>query len=154
MKKFAVLSTILVLAFSGMLQAQEFSELVKTGTPDQVQAAIDQGAKVQTKGDNDDTPLHQAAQFNTNPDVITVLAKAGADLNALDSNGSTPLLDNLANTEKHPDVALALIHAGANVNIADQNGYTPLIFALGKKFSPGIRSRTFKSRGEAGSHQD
>ena len=104
MKKPAILSINLALLCSVVIQAQDFSDLVKTGTADQVQAAIDKGADVKVKVDFDITPLHQAAQFNTNPDVITVLAKAGADLNALDSNGSTPLLDNLANNYKVSEI--------------------------------------------------
>ena len=37
------------------------------------------------------TPLHWAARENKNPDVITALLKAGADIDARDRGGATPL---------------------------------------------------------------
>ena len=129
-------ASLLVSMLSGGLCAQssDFFDLVQTGKPEEVQAAIARGADVRAKGDNEATPLHFAAQANKNPEVIRLLVKAGADVDALDGNGCTPLLDVLSNTEKRPAIALELVHAGANANAVDRNGYTPLGLALGKKY--------------------
>ena len=63
-----------LLAASVYAQTTDFFELVKTGTSQQVQAAIDKGADVNaltTIGGN--TPLMLAAGYNQDPEVITVL---------------------------------------------------------------------------------
>ena len=90
--------------------AQDFSELVKTGTPQQIQEALSSGAdvevtdfpfwtvrpfrseaarqyQIETEGL---TPLMLAGAFNPDPDVISVLLKAGANPND-ERSGFTPL---------------------------------------------------------------
>ena len=47
-----------------------------------------------TQTDNDkNTPLHLAAEYNDNPDVIIALVEADANVNERDRNGNTPLHD-------------------------------------------------------------
>ncbi len=67
----------------------DFFELVKTGMPQDVQAAIRNGADVNAWFFNGRTPLMCAAGFNKNPEVTTVLLKAGADPKAKDIFGKT-----------------------------------------------------------------
>ena len=69
----------------------DFFELVKTGMPQDVQAAIRNGADVNAWFFNGRTPLMCAAGFNKNPEVTTVLLKAGADPKAKDRMGRTAL---------------------------------------------------------------
>src|SRR5271154_3733169 len=62
------------------------------------------------------------------PAQITADIQSGADVNAKDNNGYSPLMfaaDHNSNT----DVIKALINAGADVNAKDNGGFTPLIFA-------------------------
>lgn len=62
------------------------------------------------------------------PEVDACLA-AGADVNALDEDGTTPLTTELANFGR-ADVTAALLEAGADPNLANEGGSAPLYFAL------------------------
>jgi len=53
--------------------------LVRTGTPQQVQAAINQGADLEARDKEGMTALMYAAALNPNAEVIMRLLKAGAD---------------------------------------------------------------------------
>jgi ankyrin repeat protein len=94
-----------------------------------VQAAINQGAYVNDKDESGWTPLMYAAGHNKNPEVITVLLKAGADLNAQeDHRGKTPLIV-AAWRNYNPEVIVTLLKAGANVKAQDHFGATALDYA-------------------------
>ena len=54
--------------------------------------------------------MHEAAANAPNPAVIEILVAAGADVNALDSNGYTPL-HSAALYNPGPEIATALIAA-------------------------------------------
>ena len=128
-----------------------FFELCKTGTVGQVRAAIAAGADVNAIGGRYDlTPLMYAASGNPDPEVIVVLLKAGADVNARDrlirrpnanSNpketvarvtlsakadyGMTPLMF-AAQSNPNPEVIGVLLKAGADINAKHQDGGTML----------------------------
>ena len=59
------------------------------------------------------TPLHLAALYGQ-PKVMRLLVEAGADVDAYDSRGNTPLL--LAAEQRRTDVVMELIRLGADVN--------------------------------------
>ena len=61
-------------------------------------------------------------------DCIPVLVQGGADINAADPDGITPLLSAIING--HYDVANVLLDKGANPNVADRTGRTPLYSAV------------------------
>ena len=86
----AVLS--LVALSSTYAQARTLFELVKTGTPQEIQAAIKSGASVNARDNDGVTPLMHAAAWNINPQVISTLLKAGADPNERDKYRTTPLM--------------------------------------------------------------
>lgn len=71
------------------------------------------------------TPLHWAAQHG-HVEVVETLIANGADVNATDVFGRTPL--HLAAT--HPAVMSMLIRAGADVDARDQLSNTPLHRAI------------------------
>lgn len=83
-----------------------------------------------------------AAKDNTNPEVITLLVKAGMDVNYRDRYqplfiqrtdlrmpGITPLMW-AAKGNSNPAVITALLKAGAEINALDERGNSPLKYAL------------------------
>ena len=75
-----------------------------------------------------DTPLHYAAGGG-HVEVIEVLLKAGANVNALDNFGKTPL--HWTADANQPDAAVALLNAGADPSPWSRFG-TPLDIAVKK----------------------
>lgn len=73
------------------------------------------------------SPLHYAAREGCT-ECVTVLAKGGADLNAIDPDRVSGL--NLALINMHFDTAMAFINAGADVNQWDLFGRAPLFNAI------------------------
>lgn len=120
----------------------DFRDLCKKGSPSEVLAAIKAGANVNCMDMSlewlDSTPLHMASRFNPNPEVITILAKAGADLNVRNFKGFAPL--HFAIDNPNPEIMKALVKAGANVNtrIFDSRGDTPLHWAVEKNPNPEV----------------
>jgi len=103
--------------------------LLQTGTPEQVQKEIDAGADVNAQENTlGFTPLMWAAGLNPNPEVISVLLKAGAHINARVAGGRTPLMWAVARN-RNPDVIAALLDAGADAKAKDSQGRTALDYA-------------------------
>ena len=102
---------------------EDFCELVKTETPQNVQAAIS-GVDVNAESSLGMTALMCAAEYNPNPEVITVLLKAGADVNAQDKYGTTPLMFAAKNIWEHPEVITILLDAGADGKAKNDQGKT------------------------------
>ena len=71
------------------LFAQSLFDLVKMGTPEQVQAAIKSGAQVNDSDTLGQTPLMHGAECNENSDVITTLLNAGAEKKTKSIEGKT-----------------------------------------------------------------
>jgi ribosomal protein L12E/L44/L45/RPP1/RPP2 len=105
-------------AVSAPAQTTDFFELVQSGTSQDVQAAISNGADVKAKDKDGMTALILAAGANQDPEVITALVKAGADVNIQVSNGTfkvTPLVA-AAWQNANPEVVAALLKAGADLS--------------------------------------
>ncbi len=106
---------------------QEFYELCKTGTAEEINAVIQIGVDI-NKTVSGMTPLMVAAKENTNYGVITALVNGGAYLNKTDYDDWTALMhgvvaDNYQAVEE-------LIYLGANLNARNDNGNTALMLAL------------------------
>jgi ankyrin repeat protein len=110
-----------LLAASAYSQTTDFLELVKTGTAQSIQAAIDMGADVNVPDKNGMTALMYAAQHNENPEVFDTLLSAGADPNAIGAEGRTPLA-LAAQFQGRPDAVAALLNAGADARTKDNAG--------------------------------
>lgn len=65
--------------FATKMSDEDFLKLCKTGSAEDIKDAINAGADVNTKDTRNITALMYAARYNNDPEVITVLAKAGAD---------------------------------------------------------------------------
>ena len=70
--------------------------------------------------------LHLSAQ-NGRPLVTNSLIRAGADVNATNDGGDTPLI--LASLNGHGSIVDALLKSGANVHATDQFGSCALFYA-------------------------
>ena len=77
------------------------------------------------------TDLHFAAQRGDAEEVRRLVA-AGANVNAQDKNGNTPL--KYASAEPHPEVLRVLILLGATPGLADHRGFTPIHCVAGHGF--------------------
>ena len=111
-----------------MFTQEDFFELVKTGTPQDVQAAIKSGASVNIRNKDGWTALMGAAEYNPNPEMITALLAAGADVNAQNKDGWTALMA-AAVFNQNPEVITALLAAGADAKANDVVGKTAFDYA-------------------------
>jgi ankyrin repeat protein len=84
------------------------------------------GFSVKDRDDYGLTPLHWSALFSRNPEVITALLEAGADINARDDMHGRSPLHSAAIGNHNPDVIKTLLQSGADVNTRELLGMTPL----------------------------
>ena len=121
--------SVLVALSSAYAQTTDFFNLIATGTSQQIQAAIDQGADLKALDPKYSmTPLMYAATFSQNPEVIAVLLTAGADLKAQNKDGMTALM-YAAEHNANPGVITMLLKAGADGKAKDRQGNTAYDYA-------------------------
>ena len=96
----------------------------KAATVESVSACLDAGADVNANapGYLGGTPLHHAVRKNELP-IIEVLLNAGADVDARDTAGDTPLHEARS---ADPTIVRTLLAAGADVNALNRDLDTPL----------------------------
>ena len=79
--------------------------------------------------------LHSAARRN-NCQIIQMLLEAGADINARDGAGRTPLL--AAAESWHCETAILLLELGGDINAHDDEGRTVLSLAVSNSCEKGV----------------
>jgi ankyrin repeat protein len=99
-----------------------------------IRSLINHGANpnarmIDTQTSTSTTPLIKAIQGNFSnaadqSDLVELMLEHGADVQATDANGTSPLL--LAASQGETEIAHSLIKRGADINHTDQNGSTPL----------------------------
>lgn len=108
-------------------------EAVTAGNLVQVRRLLSHGVDVNTRDDSGRTLLHSAVPRYAfgepvvkvgEKTIIQMLLAAGADVDAADSDGVTPLL--LTASRGHIKAAKQLLAGGANANAKDRQGMTPL----------------------------
>lgn len=101
----------------------------RRATPNDVRACVAQGSDVDLLQKNGLRPIHRAAEYTKDPEVLGALVGAGADPNVRNKYGRTPLhIVSTANLNKaaRPGLIRALLATGADPNAQDAEGLTPL----------------------------
>ena len=126
-------------------------QFLSTAAPTEVAGCLAAGAEVNGRdAEYGMSPLHDAAAYNPNPDVIWTLVRAGALVNARDNSGATPL-HHAAWLSDSPDVIAALVAAGGLVNVREaEHGATPLHWAAGWSDSPAVLVALLEAGADAG----
>lgn len=92
--------------------------------PEIFEFLVASGADIGIKLPRKETLLHIAVQNLDTHEAVNVLLRYGADVNAIDLYGQTPLHRSILSSQKKN--ALALIEYGANINTPDYDGWKPL----------------------------
>ena len=139
MKKRIVLVVAIaaLMATSVYAQTTDFFELVRTGTPQDVQAAIEKGADVNAYASGM-TPLIIAARLNKDPEVITSLLKAGATLEAKDLQYGATALIWASHDNSNVEMIATLLKAGADVKARAFHDRTALMWAAANNVNPEV----------------
>jgi ankyrin repeat protein len=113
------------------------TEAARMGDVKAVEAALDDGADVNTRDADGITPLMHAARgdrpeiakpsMTDHPEVVELLIKRGADINAKTDSGFVALF--WAARYGHDRVTKVLITHGVDVNTKDKDGTTALKWA-------------------------
>lgn len=97
--------------------------------PEKVLNLLKLGADIDVRSSKGKTALHCAAKAGFLK-VINVLMENGANIDAVDNNGETPLYEairsTIKNREKQRAALEALLTQGANLNVKNRMGLTPL----------------------------
>lgn len=75
------------------------------------------------------TPLHAVVHDNSAKEIVKILVANGADPNAKDNYGLTPLHHLIGGKKDHLDAIKELVESGADVNAIGSRGRTPVFSA-------------------------
>lgn len=127
-------AAIVVASLVGPLAADPLTDAIREDDAAAVKAALDAGTDVTSRHRRGATLLYAAAGSNALK-VVALLLERGADPNAHDAGGRTPLL-SVACSPEGADVARLLVEHGADVNAGDTKGRTPLMQSVAIHASP------------------
>lgn len=71
-----------------------------------------------------------AIHYTNNPEIVDMLIKAGADVNAISCHTRDTVLHIAASCDASPAIMIRLLKAGADVNARDSSNSTPLFRSL------------------------
>jgi DNA-binding beta-propeller fold protein YncE len=116
----------------------DFFKLAMTGTAQDVRTAIRSVADINARNMDGWTALMLASRDNSNPEVIAVLLKAGADLSARDSRYGWTALIWAAADNPNPEVITALLNGGADINARNMDGENALMATAANNPNPQV----------------
>jgi ankyrin repeat protein len=118
---------LVMLTWSSLAFCGEFHDAAESGNLEKVKALIKENPGLASSKEDTwgKTPLHYAA-MRGHKDVVELLLANGADVNAEDNFGETPLH---CAADGNKDLVALLLSKGANVNATDRAGVTPLDIA-------------------------
>jgi ankyrin repeat protein len=102
----------------------KLAKAIRDGDLKAVRAQLDAGVEVNVRDADGNTPLLLAAVY-AGPECVELLLKKGADVNAVNKRGVTPLHRAATSYEK----AKLLIDAGVNVKAKSAFGKTAIVIA-------------------------
>jgi ankyrin repeat protein len=104
-------------------------------SPGLISFLLTKGAQVNPQNDAGETPLHEAcSRYGTSGETIRRLVLHGANINALDKNGHSPLINACKHTSI--EVIQCLVANGAVVKTYGDNDYHPLHAACQRDTKP------------------
>ena len=124
----------LLLKAGAMLDVQDFNEMYPISLAiygnhvEAVKFLVKSGAKINKPSFKKLTALHMALEKNINPQIPLHLIQAGANVNAVDEDGNTPL--HYAVEIRNMEIVKALIKAGAELEAGNGGRNTPLMMAI------------------------
>lgn len=124
----AIIFAALFLIWRAPLHAAEIHAAAAQGYAESVQALIKKGANPSQPDKNGNTPLHYAARYNPNFDVVSVLLRNGATVNVRNELQRTPLHE-ASQWNPNAEVTLDLLEYGADTSLLDLSGQSPLHMA-------------------------
>ena len=86
-----------------------------------VEKCLKMGSPVEADVKGGESPLHIAAEVNTDPEVHLRLLRAGAKINGTTKKGWTPL-HSAARFNPNPEVLITLIETGADIHALTNSG--------------------------------
>ena len=135
--KHILLTTIAVVVLAGAAFAGPIHDAAAKGDLAGVQAELDKGVDVNTKGGAAGVPPLLLAALNGHMKVAELLTANGADLGRADKFGHSPL--HYAAHHGNKEIVILLITNSADVNAKCKGGETPLSMAANKETADLLR---------------
>ena len=95
------------------------------------------GSSVNIRGRDEISPLHSVSHYRGYTEIIRILLEYGADINAQNDVGATPL--HWAANQGYSEVVCVLLEQGADPNIPNNGHATPLHRAVQAKSAATVR---------------